>query len=195
MARPPIRLEQLHIANPCPVSWATMEGDERVRFCSHCRLNVYNLSAMTRGEAETLINEREGRVCVRYYQRPDGTVMTHDCPSAIRRAGRGAERLAGVLAAGVGVVLSASVLASPAHAAAPQQNRPAWISRIIEFLRANRPKPAQVVGDVAAPPQMGAPAVVLPVPPANPPAIVMGKIAPAFPTVPPVPIAPEAEIR
>jgi hypothetical protein len=33
-------LEDLHIAKPCPVSWADMKGDDRVRFCSHCSLHV-----------------------------------------------------------------------------------------------------------------------------------------------------------
>jgi hypothetical protein len=71
---------QLTIASPCPASWDDMEGDDRVRFCGECELNVYNLSAMTESEALKLIAEREGRVCVRMYKREDGTVMTRDCP-------------------------------------------------------------------------------------------------------------------
>lgn len=35
---------------------------------------------MTRGEAETLILKTEGRLCVRMYCRPDGTVLTQNCP-------------------------------------------------------------------------------------------------------------------
>lgn len=71
---------QLKIASPCPASWDDMEGDDRVRFCPECELNVYNIASMTEAEAVELIAEREGRVCVRLYQREDGTVLTRDCP-------------------------------------------------------------------------------------------------------------------
>jgi hypothetical protein len=57
-----------------------MYGDGRKRFCSECKLNVYNLSGMTRDEAEALIMNAEGRLCVRFYKRQDGTVITQDCP-------------------------------------------------------------------------------------------------------------------
>jgi len=57
-----------------------MTGDARSRSCSQCRLRVYNLSAMTTMEAEQLIEEKEGRLCVRFYRRADRTVITADCP-------------------------------------------------------------------------------------------------------------------
>ncbi|PYT00132.1 MAG: hypothetical protein DMF63_09190 [Acidobacteria bacterium] len=57
-----------------------MAGDERKRFCGDCKLNVYNLSGMTRYDAENLLRLSEGRLCVRYFKRPDGTVLTMDCP-------------------------------------------------------------------------------------------------------------------
>lgn len=57
-----------------------MYGDARKRFCGDCKLNVYNLSDMTRDEAEALIMNAEGRLCVRFYRRRDGTVLTRDCP-------------------------------------------------------------------------------------------------------------------
>jgi hypothetical protein len=65
-----------------------MRGDERVRFCQHCRLNVYNLSEMEPEEAEALVREKEGRLCVRYYARPDGTMLVKDCPVGFRAARR-----------------------------------------------------------------------------------------------------------
>ena len=70
----------LEFASPCPASWDEMEGDERVRFCEECKQNVYNLSEMTEDDALALIREREGRVCLRVYQRDDGTSLTKDCP-------------------------------------------------------------------------------------------------------------------
>jgi hypothetical protein len=73
-------LDNIHIASPCPADWDAMYGDDRKRFCGDCKLNVYNLSDMTRDEAEALIMNAEGRLCVRIYKRTDGTVITKDCP-------------------------------------------------------------------------------------------------------------------
>jgi hypothetical protein len=73
-------LNNIKIASPCSAEWNEMYGDNRKRFCGDCKLNVYNLSGMTRDEAENLIQIAEGRLCVRYYMRPDGTVITADCP-------------------------------------------------------------------------------------------------------------------
>jgi len=71
----------VRIARPCPARWSTMEGDDKVRFCGLCGLDVYNLSALTADEARALMREREGgRLCVRFWTRSDGTVMTRDCP-------------------------------------------------------------------------------------------------------------------
>lgn len=77
-------LDRLSVASPCPADWEAMTGDERVRFCGLCQLNVYNLSGMSRTEAEDLIQTTEGRLCVRYFQRPDGTVITRDCPVGLQ---------------------------------------------------------------------------------------------------------------
>jgi len=61
-----------------------MLGDERVRFCGQCSLNVYNLSSMTRADAEALIARTEGRLCVKFYRRFDGSIITKDCPIGLR---------------------------------------------------------------------------------------------------------------
>ena len=83
--RLPVVLEDIRIAAPCSADWDDMAGDERVRFCGKCEKNVYNLSAMTREEGEALVRQKEGRLCVRLYQRRDGTVITSDCPVGVRR--------------------------------------------------------------------------------------------------------------
>jgi hypothetical protein len=83
-----------------------MSGDERVRFCGECRKNVYNLSEMSREQAEQLVREKEGDLCVRFYRRKDGTVLTSDCPVGVRR--RRVRRVG--LAAGISAALSASAL-------------------------------------------------------------------------------------
>ncbi len=49
------------IASPCKRDWSKMTGDERVRFCGDCKMNVYNLSAMSQAEVLALVKEREGR--------------------------------------------------------------------------------------------------------------------------------------
>ncbi len=74
-------LNNIRIASPCAADWNEMIGDERARFCGACKLNVYNLSGMSRAEAENLIFQTEGnRLCVRFFRRADGTVLTKDCP-------------------------------------------------------------------------------------------------------------------
>ena len=83
-----LHLEQIQISSPCSVPWDSMRGDDRVRFCRECRQNVFNVEAMTRAEAERLIAEREGRVCIRMLRRPDGTVVTADCWARLRAARR-----------------------------------------------------------------------------------------------------------
>ena len=94
-------LRGLEVATPCDARWDAMEGDDRVRFCGDCKRNVYNLSAMTGEQAEALLAQTEGRLCVRYYRRADGTVLTADCPTGVRR------RRIGILAAvGTGLALA-----------------------------------------------------------------------------------------
>ena len=73
-------LPRIKIASPCHANWAEMTGNERSRFCASCQKNVFNLSAMTARQAADLIREKEGRLCVRYYLRRDGTILTRDCP-------------------------------------------------------------------------------------------------------------------
>ncbi|MCW5834703.1 MAG: hypothetical protein KIS78_20030 [Labilithrix sp.] len=82
-------LDQVRVASPCTASWDEMLGDERVRFCLSCSKNVYNLSAMPREDAERLLRERAGaELCVRFYQRADGTILTEDCPVGVKKKRR-----------------------------------------------------------------------------------------------------------
>ena len=67
------------IASPCPMSWERMPGSERVRYCSQCRLNVYNLAEMPKAEVEALVRSTQGRLCGRLYMRGDQTATTRDC--------------------------------------------------------------------------------------------------------------------
>ena len=88
MARFNSPLDRVKIAAPCKADWEQMIGSDRVRFCGQCNLNVYNLSSMKRDEAESFVARNEGRLCVRFYRREDGSMLTKNCPvglSAIRR--------------------------------------------------------------------------------------------------------------
>jgi hypothetical protein len=73
-------LNDIRIASPCPANWDAMFGNDRMRFCGDCKLNVFNLSEMSRQDAEELITNAEGRLCVRFYRRQDGTIITQNCP-------------------------------------------------------------------------------------------------------------------
>lgn len=79
-------LDNLHLAAPCPAKWDDMEGDDKVRHCGLCALNVYNLQAMTEAEAQDFIsskNENGERICALLYRRADGKVLTKDCPRGL----------------------------------------------------------------------------------------------------------------
>lgn len=106
MARslPTVALDDVRVASPCSASWQAMKGDDRVRFCGSCEKNVYDLSALTRDEAEDLIRGAEGRLCVRFYRRRDGTVLTQDCPVGLRAVRRRLALLGAGLAAGLSAV-------------------------------------------------------------------------------------------
>lgn len=77
-------LSKVYIAAPCPVSWDSMTGDQQVRFCDLCKLNVYNFSKLTTRQAEDLVLKTGGRLCGRIYRRADGTILTDNCPVGLR---------------------------------------------------------------------------------------------------------------
>ena len=77
MSASPLRLK---VASPCSADWSSMEGDDTCRFCSLCQKNVYNLAGLSDAESRQLMEDHDGSVCVRFYQRSDGTVLTSNCP-------------------------------------------------------------------------------------------------------------------
>src|SRR5882724_10412487 len=84
MSRRKHPLKHVEVAAPCKADWNQMIGSEQMRFCGQCNLNVYNLSGMTKDEAESLIARNEGRLCVRFFRRTDGSIITRDCPVGLR---------------------------------------------------------------------------------------------------------------
>lgn len=56
---------------------------------------------MSAVEAESLIIQNEGRLCLRLYQRSDGTILTKDCPIGVRAIRRRLAKVAGAVFAAV----------------------------------------------------------------------------------------------
>ena len=92
---PLININDIRVASPCPMPWDAMDGNEQVRHCGECKLNVYNLSAMTEIEIQRLLvmQRAEQRVCVRFYRRADGTMLTQNCPRGVRRLAKRVSKL------------------------------------------------------------------------------------------------------
>jgi hypothetical protein len=178
----------IEIASPCSASWEEMDGDERVRFCRQCKLNVYNLSDMGRDEAVAFIRERtagqrhlvatqassgvQGRTCVRLFRRQDGTVITKDCPVGVRAL---RQRLVRVIAAIAGLLTA--MISGTLFGGALTRRLPGLIDTPAEALaRWIDPTPRNLV--------MGA----LLCPPNPPPTKVMIDLTPAeTPLLPPTP--------
>jgi hypothetical protein len=96
------------IASPCPISWDSMKGTDRVRFCGECKRKVFNLSEMTQAEAKQLLSRHRSRLCAMFYKRADGTVMTRDCPEYGRRLRRRIKTAALMLASLLAMLFGAA---------------------------------------------------------------------------------------
>jgi hypothetical protein len=99
-------LDNIRVATPCTADWTQMTGDERARHCNKCDKQVFDLSEMTRAEAQALIIEKHGKLCARYYRRSDGTILTSDC-----RIGVAAARKRKIIAVASLAMISAGVAA------------------------------------------------------------------------------------
>jgi hypothetical protein len=71
-----VLLDQINVQSPCTASWDAMTGNDQIRFCHHCSLSVHNLSEMTSRQVFKLIAKSNGRLCIRYMRRPDGSLDT-----------------------------------------------------------------------------------------------------------------------
>ncbi len=165
-------LDNLHIASPCHASWDGMTGDDQARFCKSCNKNVFNLTMMTRQDAEKLIRVKEGNLCVRYSQREDGTIITQDCPVGLERAKQTALRPWRAFATGITAIVAAvsSLLGiAPRIAAQP----PLDTSARVHTLQGDMAMPTQKSATKPAVTMMGGPRVV-----SSPPAVKMGEAAP-----------------
>ena len=77
-----VHLRQIATENQCTEDWSKMRGEGATRHCASCKNDVFNLSEMTEAEAEAVL-ALPGNTCVRYYHRPDGTIVaTRPAPVA-----------------------------------------------------------------------------------------------------------------
>lgn len=110
-------LDNINITSPCTADWDSMIGNDVVRFCRHCNLNVHDISLMTGEEALALVRSSNGRLCLRYIRRPDGTIQTASPHQKLHLIKRRASR---IVAASFGATLSicsgvAAQIPSPAN--------------------------------------------------------------------------------
>jgi hypothetical protein len=155
-------LPNIRVASPCPADWNQMTGDDRMRACAQCNKNVYNLSNMTRDEAEALIVAKEGKLCVRYFQRKDGTILLKDCAVGVTQ-----KRKRRVIAAGAAALLAGGgVLAYLRSRPVEQQRQHEMLGEVAVDMppdRAVAPENApplneawhEVKGDISAPIEEG----------------------------------------
>jgi len=141
-------LDVIQVAEPCHESWERMTGDDRVRFCQGCNKHVHNLSAMNRTDAERLVCESAGSLCVRFARAQDGQIQTLEYqPARGRRRGWRFWTAAGTAVAALVAGINGYVLA---------RGRPA--------------PPPPVMGAIAVQPVMGKVAAPNPTPPCTQPA-------------------------
>ena len=123
-------IQQLRIASPCSVDWDSMIGNNRVRFCEHCRLSVHHVDSLNRKQLRRLIARSHGRLCVNYAQpnvQPDVTFPI------LHKIGRRTS----ALAAGA---FSASLSISAATAATqPSFRRPSVAHPVVAVAVMNQP--------------------------------------------------------
>jgi|JI10StandDraft_1071094.scaffolds.fasta_scaffold940430_2 hypothetical protein len=164
-------LQELRVASPCSERWDAMTGDDRMRFCGKCQQHVFDVSAMTSAEAEELLRSRDGRACVRFFRRSDGTVLTRDCPEGARRQRRRRFAVAGAavavlasLAGGVARAFTGRPAPPPEHPG--ELGIPMGPTSVAPRPVMGVPAPRPVMGVPAPRPVMGATSVA---PPADEP--------------------------
>jgi len=122
-----VTLDNLMIAAPCNVGWENMTGTDTVRHCHECKLNVYNISQLTKIEAEKLLASetfRQGKICLTLYRRHDGTILTADCARGLRRIRSHRPKILRTIAAAAATIFVTSPSPAPAQNASKLQGKP-----------------------------------------------------------------------
>lgn len=147
---------ELTISAPCPESWDRMAGDNRIRFCGRCNLNVYNLAVLKPHEVESLVRRTSGRLCGRLYVRNDRTATLRDCG-----ASRARQRMKRAVAVSIILLLGGfSWLLGAAVTEPDRSMHPEWVRKVLHWIEPER-RSRMLPGEIACPPP--------PVRPAPPP--------------------------
>jgi ankyrin repeat protein len=109
-------IDSIKVENPCKEDWDEMNGNDTVRFCSHCSKNVNNLSEMTRKQAIRLVRQSGGKLCIRYI--PNTKTGSPVFADRFGRIARNAGAAAGVLTASM--MLSTAAFAQGGTESQPQ---------------------------------------------------------------------------
>ena len=119
--------DRMIIPAPCDADWDSMIGNDQVRFCEHCKLHVTNLSSLTRQDAIRLVARSQGRLCVRFVQRPNGRVLTKQVPEKLHHIARRVSRIA----AGA-FTATLSLSSAAAQESAPTRDAPNAVQRLVQ---------------------------------------------------------------
>jgi hypothetical protein len=84
-ALPRVSLGRVRPASRCQAHWDDMVGDERTRFCGQCGRNVFHPWVNPFVGVGAGLGTESGKPPLRLYRRSDGTLLTADCPVAVRR--------------------------------------------------------------------------------------------------------------
>jgi uncharacterized protein len=141
-------LDNIKMVSPCEADWDSMIGNDQVRFCEHCKLHVTDLSAMTRPDAMRLVARSKGRLCVRYFPRPGGGVLTKDLPAKLHRISRRVSRLA---AGAFTATLSVSSAAGQSQSRLSAPREVTVLAQKFEAQEVSDPNTASLSGTVADP--------------------------------------------
>jgi hypothetical protein len=145
-----IDLDRVGVAKPCKADWDRMTGDDRVRHCGDCKLDVFDISAMSRDEAQAFLASRAGagRTCIRFFRRTDGRLLTRDCPVGVRAAWRRMTWAAAALLAGG---FAAAAMFAPRGMGVSQVTP---FKQVFEFVSATLgrpPAPMATMGEASSP--------------------------------------------
>lgn len=109
-------LNQVHVEKPCHADWDAMTPvqGEQIKHCAGCKKNVYNLSAMTEQDANTLL-EQNPNLCVRYAQDETGKILTQTQRSRVASWLPSMLKFAASVAAIVAGIFGRTAVADTAH--------------------------------------------------------------------------------
>jgi hypothetical protein len=154
-------LDQLTVKSPCPMDWEKMQGNEAERFCQQCQKNVYNLSALSRGEALQLLSNRQQSICLRMEKDEDGFTLTRDTMRHPRAIHRGLSALLTACLGLLTIVMPVRATSWIGTAWQQKQGKETTACKTTKRRTRKRSRPQMVIGAIV-------PTMVLPLHPVRP---------------------------